>query len=88
MRLKLHVDLTEEQLAQRYDRTLLAIHSKFAKWLVGLKIPIVAYSIQWNAVDHDDDPHLFVFVDLIEDSPVEINSEFFDEVHLGGSGNG
>lgn len=65
-----------------YDRTLLSYHSSFCSWLVELGIPITAFSIFWESFE--DGPHLIVTADLELDSPVEIDSKFLDEMHLGG----
>ena len=85
MHIRLTCDITQEQIDSGYDLTLLTIHSRFVKWLVNLEMPIVGFSISWQEMS-EDDPHLFNYADLVQNSPVQIDEQFFDEVHLGGSG--
>jgi len=65
--------------------TLLAIHTRFVEWLVGLEIPIVGFSLNWEEVQNGD-PHLFATAELVQDSSVEIDEQFFDKMHLGSDG--
>lgn len=84
MRIRLTTDLTQEQIECGYDWTLLTLHSRFCKWLVELEIPITHFSIFWETSE-DGEPHLFATAELSFDSPVEIDSKFLDEMHLGGT---
>ena len=83
MRIRLTCDLSQEQMDCGYDWTLLTIHSRFCKWLVDLEMKITAFSIYWD-IGEDNEPHLFASAELAFDSPVEIDSKFLDEMHLGG----
>ena len=65
--------------------TLIAIHSRFIEWLVGLELPIIGFSIQWEMV-REGEQHMFVMAELNQDSPVQIDEQFFDEIHLGSDG--
>tara|TARA_R100001594_G_scaffold150671_1_gene213379 strand:+ start:5649 stop:5909 length:261 start_codon:yes stop_codon:yes gene_type:complete len=82
MRIRLTTDLTQEQMDEGYDRTLLSYHATFCAWLLELQMPITHFSISWEPCE--DGPHLFVSAELDLDSPVEIDSKFLDEMHLGG----
>lgn len=84
MQLRLTCDITQEQIDSGYDLTLLAIHSRFVHWVVNLELPIVNFSIAWESMDSGD-PHLFATAELVEDSPVRIDEQFFDELRLGGN---
>ena len=84
MHIRLTCDISQEQIDCGYDWTLLTIHSKFCKWLVGLGLNIVSFSLYWQE-NEDNVPHLFVTAELMLDSPVEIDSKFLDEMRLGGN---
>jgi len=82
MRIRLSCDISQEQIDCGYDLTLIAIHTRFVEWLVGLEIPIVGFSILWEE-GHDGTSHLFANAELVHDSSVEIDEQFFDKMHLG-----
>ena len=85
MHIRLTCDISQEQIDSGYDLTLLTIHSRFVAWIMALETPIVGFSIDWRMTsDEDDQPHLVVTADLVENSPVKIDEQFFDEMHLGG----
>lgn len=48
-----------------------------------LDLPIVNFSIGWHTME-DNEPHMIITADLLKDSEVKIDEEFFDELHLGG----
>ena len=82
MHLRLTCDISKEQIECGYNLTLLAIHARFVEWLVGLDIPIVGFSLLWEEVQ-DGTMHLFATSELMHDSSVEIDEQFFDKMHLG-----
>ena len=82
MHLRVTADITQDQIDRGYDVTLLSIHGKFIKWLLALDLPIVSYTLSWQAMD-EGDPHMIATADLIEGASVGIDVEFFDELHLG-----
>jgi len=84
MHIRLTCDITQEQIDCGYDLTLLTLHSRFVDWLVTLDLPIVNFSIGWHNMENDV-PHMIITADLLKDSEVKIDEEFFDELHLGGS---
>ena len=84
MHIRLTCDITQEQIDCGYDLTLLTLHSRFVDWLVTLDLPIVNFSIGWHNME-DNQPHMIITADLLKDSEVKIDEEFFDELHLGGS---
>ena len=83
MHIRLTCDISQEQIDSGYDLTLLTIHSRFVAWIMALETPIVGFSIDWRPSD-EDEHHLIVTADLVENSPVKIDEQFFDEMHLGG----
>tara|TARA_R100000655_G_scaffold31586_1_gene63204 strand:+ start:117 stop:386 length:270 start_codon:yes stop_codon:yes gene_type:complete len=83
MHIRLTCDITQEQIDCGYDLTLLTLHSRFVDWLVTLDLPIVNFSIGWHNMENDV-PHMIITADLLKDSEVKIDEEFFDELHLGG----
>ena len=85
MRIRLTCDISQEQIDCGYDLTLITIHSRFVEWLVGLGLPIISFSIHWEIVQ-EGEQHMFVTAELHQDSPVQIDGEFFDEIHLGSDG--
>jgi hypothetical protein len=85
MHIRLTCDISQEQIDCGYDLTLLAIHTRFVEWLVGLEIPIVGFSILWEE-GQDGTSHLFANAELVQDSSVEIDEQFFDKMHLGSDG--
>tara|TARA_R100000963_G_C4541520_1_gene38439 strand:+ start:142 stop:405 length:264 start_codon:yes stop_codon:yes gene_type:complete len=84
MHIRLTCDISQEQIDCGYDLTLLAIHSRFCKWIVELDLSITHFAIFWETSE-DGNPHLFATAQLSFDSPVEIDSKFLDEMHLGGT---
>ena len=87
MRLRLTCDISQEQIDCGYDLTLLALHSRFVEWILGLELPITAFHITWEQME-DGDQHMFVSAELVEDASVNIDVKFFDEMRLGGNSNG
>jgi hypothetical protein len=87
MRLRLTCDISQEQIDCGYDMTLLALHSRFIEWILGLELPITAFHITWEQME-DDDQHMFVSAELVKDASVNIDVKFFDEIRLGGNDNG
>jgi hypothetical protein len=83
MHIRLTCDITQEQIDCGYDLTLLTIHTRFVAWIMALDTPVVGFSLNWRMTS-DDEPHLIVTADLVENSPVKIDEQFFDEMHLGG----
>ena len=83
MHIRLTCDITQEQIDCGYDLTLLTLHSRFVDWLMTLDLPIVNFSIGWHNMENDV-PHMIITADLLKDSEVKIDEEFFDELHLGG----
>ena len=83
MHIRLTCDLSQQQIDCGYDWTLLTLHSRFCKWLVELEIPITHFAIYWETSEGGE-PHLFAVAEISFDSPVEIDSKFLDEMHLGG----
>tara|TARA_R100000664_G_scaffold23588_1_gene33187 strand:+ start:639 stop:908 length:270 start_codon:yes stop_codon:yes gene_type:complete len=83
MHIRLTCDITQEQIDCGYDLTLLTLHSRFVDWLMTLDLPIVNFSIGWHTME-DNQPHMIITADLLKDSEVKIDEEFFDELHLGG----
>ena len=84
MHIRLTCDISQEQIDSGYDLTLLTIHTRFVAWVMAIDTPIVGFSISWRMVSDDDEPHLIVMADMVENSPVKIDEQFFDEMHLGG----
>jgi hypothetical protein len=82
MHIRLTCDISQEQIDCGYDLTLIAIHSRFIEWLVGLGLPIISFSIHWETVE-ENEQHMFVTAELHQESPVQIDEQFFDEIHLG-----
>ena len=83
MHLRLTCDLSQEQIDCGYDLTLIALHSRFVNWVLGLGLPIVSFHIMWEQME-EGDPHMFVSAELLEKSEVNIDVKFFDELRLGG----
>tara|TARA_R100000654_G_scaffold58779_1_gene85469 strand:- start:173 stop:436 length:264 start_codon:yes stop_codon:yes gene_type:complete len=83
MHIRLTCDITQEQIDEGYDFTLLAIHSRFVAWILTLELPIVSFAIYWEHME-DGTPHLFATAELRKDSEVSIDEPFLDELHLGG----
>ena len=81
--MRLTCDLTQEQIEVGYDLTLLAIHSRFCKWVVELEMKITHFAIFWETGE-DGHPHLYATVDLSFESVMEIDPKFLDEMRLGG----
>ena len=84
MHLRLTCDISQEQIDSGYDCTLLTIHSRFVKWLLGLGLPIVGFHIFWQQME-DGNSHMFATAEMLEGSDVSIDVQFLDELHLGGS---
>ena len=84
MRLRLTCDISQEQIDCGYDMTLLALHSRFVEWILGLELPITAFHIVWEQME-DGDQHMFVSAELLQDSEVSIDVKFFDKLRLGGN---
>ena len=87
MHIRLTCDLSQQQIDCGYDWTLLTLHSRFCKWLVELEMKITHFAIFWEQTE-DGEPHLFAVAEISFDSPVEIDSKFLDEMHLGGNEDG
>jgi hypothetical protein len=87
MHIRLTSDISQEQIDCGYDLTLITIHSRFVEWLVGLGLPIISFSIHWETVE-ENEQHMFVTAELHLGSPVQIDEQFFDAIHLGSDGNG
>ena len=85
MHLRLTCDISQEQIDCGYDLTLLAIHARFIEWLVSLEMPIVGFALGWEEVQ-DGTMHMFATAELVDDSSVGIDEQFFDKLHLGSSG--
>ena len=87
MQIRLTCNISQEQIDEGYDYTLMNIHHRFVKWLVELDIPITAFSLFWEEMD-DGEPYLFATANLCIGSEVEIDKKFLDELHLGGKEDG
>ena len=84
MHIRLTCDITQEQIDCGYDLTLLTLHSRFVDWMLSLDTAIVNFSVGWKVLDDGEPPHMIITADLVKDCPVQIDKEFFDELHLGG----
>jgi len=87
MHIRLTCDLTQEQLDDGFDCTLLTYHTRYVRWLVELDIPIVGFSIYWE-VSEDGNNHMFATASLLVGAEDHIDKKFLDEMHLGGREDG